>query len=281
VTEGNSTLASILGYGAMNFTDTPGTTPRTVASSTQAGFLEGYSENLDASFSLDGVAMTRGTNSIADAVNGLTLKLKGTSAAPVSLTIASDNTAIEATVNTFLSNYNAIISYLGTATAIDAKAGTRGAFADDMNVRYLASDLRALMLHSVTSVAAGAPSILSSIGITTADDGTLSLSDTSKFEAAIAANPKQVSDMFNSTNGVANTLQAKLKTFVSYGGSLDTETKSGNLQIKAFTDRIKLLNDRIDKQVAAYKQQFIDIQQLLDQASQQQLLITSFASYGA
>jgi flagellar hook-associated protein 2 len=281
VTEGNSTLAGILGYGSVNFTDTPGTTPRTIASPTQAGFIEGYGENLDASFSLNGIAMTRGTNSFTDAVNGLTIKLKGTSTVPVSLTVAPDNTSIEASVNTFISNYNSIISYLGTQTAIDAKAGTRGAFADDPNVRYLASDLRALMLHSVSGVATGAPSILSAIGITTADDGTLSLSDTSKFEAALASNPKQVSDLFNSQNGVATLLQAKLKGFVSYGGSLDTETKSDNKQIKAITDRLTVLNARIDKQVDVYKQQFIDIQQLLNVAQQQQTMINGFASYGA
>jgi len=281
VTDGNSTLAALLGYGAVNFTDTPGTTPRTIASPTQAGFIEGYSENLDASFSLNGVAMTRGTNTISDAVNGLTLNLTGTSATPVTLTISPDNQSIESTVNSFLSAYNSTITYLGTQTAIDATAGTRGPFADDMNVRYLASDLRSLMLHSVSSVAAGAPSVLSSIGITTNDDGTLSLSDTSKFETALAANPTQVSDLFNSTNGVANTLQAKLSSFVSYGGSIDTETKGDNAQIKTIASRLVTLNARIDTQVDAYKQQFIDIQQLLDEAQQTQTLLNSFASYGA
>jgi flagellar hook-associated protein 2 len=281
VTEGNSTLASLLGYGAVNFTDTPGTSPRTLASPTQAGFVEGYKENLDASFSLNGITMTRGTNTIADAVNGLTLKLTGTSTTPVSLTISPDNQTIEATINSFISSYNATISYLGTQTAIDATAGTRGPFADDMNVRYLASDLRSLMLHSVSSVGAGAPSVLSSIGITTGDDGSLSLSDTTKFEAALAANPTQISDLFNSSNGVANLLQAKLKPFVSYGGSIDIETKGDKAQLKTLQGRIDIMNARIDKQVDTYKQQFVDIQQLLNQAAQQQTMLNSFASYGA
>ncbi|HMK38012.1 MAG TPA: flagellar filament capping protein FliD, partial [Bacteroidota bacterium] len=201
--------------------------------------------------------------------------------APVSLTVAPDNAGIEASMNDFITNYNSIIGYLHDQTAIDAKAGTRGAFADDPNVRYLSSDLRALLLHSVSSVDAGAPSILSAIGITTADDGTLSLSDKAKFESTLAANPKQVSDLFNSTNGVATLMQAKLKAFVSYGGSLDTETKSTNKQIKTLTDRMTVLNARIDKQVDTYKQQFTDIQALLVTATQQQQIINSFASYGA
>jgi len=280
VTEGNSTLSGLLGYGTVSFTDTPGTTPRTIASATQAGFVEGYSGNLDALFSLNGISMTRGTNSISDAVNGLTLKLKGTSATPVSLTVSPDNTSIEASVNDFITNYNAIISYLKDQTAIDAKAGTRGPFADDPNVRYLSSDLRALLLHSVSSVDAGAPSVLSAIGIKTGDDGTLSLSDKAKFEAALAANPKQVSDLFNSTNGVATLMQARLKSFVSYGGSIDTETKSTNKQIKTLKDRMDILNGRIDKQVDTYKQQFANIQALLVTATQQQQIINSFTSYG-
>ena len=44
---------------------------------------------------------------------------------------------------------------------------------------------------------------------------------------------------------------------------------------------MKVQNDRIDKQVAAYKQQFSDIQALLVTATQQQQIIASFMSYGA
>jgi flagellar hook-associated protein 2 len=281
VTEGNSNLAALLGFGGVTFTDTPGTTPRTMASSTQAGFIEGYSGNLDALFSMNGVSMTRGKNSITDAVNGLTLNLKGTSATPVTLTVAPNNADIEKSVTDFITNYNSIIGYLQSQTSIDAKAGTRGAFADDPNVRYLASDLRALLLHSVSSVDAGAPAVLSAVGIKTADDGTLSLSDLPKFEAALASNPKQVSDLFNSSNGIATLMQTRLRTFVSYGGSLDIETKSSNRQIKTLADRMTVLNARIDKQVTAYKQQFSDIQALLVTATQQQQIISSFMSYGA
>ena len=281
VTEGNSNLAAMLGFGGVAFTDTPGTTPRTVASPTQAGFVEGYGDNLDALFSMNGVSMTRGKNSITDAVNGLTLNLKGISAAPVTLTVAPNNADIEKSVTDFMTKYNSIISYLQSQTSIDAKAGTRGAFADDPNVRYLSSDLRALMLHSVSGVDAGAPAILSVVGIKTADDGSLSLSDVPKFEAALAANPKQVSDLFNLPNGMATMMQTRLKSFVTYGGSVDTETKSSNRQIKTLADRMKVQNDRIDKQVAAYKQQFSDIQALLVTATQQQQIIASFMSYGA
>jgi flagellar capping protein FliD len=102
-----------------------------------------------------------------------------------------------------------------------------------------------------------------------------------KFEAALAANPKQVSDLFNLPNGMATMMQTRLKSFVTYGGSVDTETKSSNRQIKTLADRMKVQNDRIDKQVAAYKQQFSDIQALLVTATQQQQIIASFMSYGA
>jgi flagellar capping protein FliD len=67
---------------------------------------------------------------------------------------------------------------------------------------------------------------------------------------------------------------------VTYDGTLDTETKEYNDQIQTLSDRINTMNDRINKQVDTYKQQFIDIQNLLDEAQQTQQMIQSFASYG-
>jgi len=278
VTDGNSTLAGLLGYGGVTFADTVGGAARTLATPGQAGFQQAYAENLDAQFSLDGVTMTRGTNNITDAVAGLTIKLKNQTTAPVSLTISANNTAIESTINDFITKYNAVVSYLQSNTTVSS-SGTRGTFADDPNVSGLQTDIRSIMLRQVSSVAAGAPALLSAVGITTNDDGTLSLSDTSKLESVLAANPKQVSDLFNSTNGVAVALAAKLKTYVSYGGTLDTETKNTNTQIRDITDRIKTANARIDVQVAAYKKQFEAIQVLLYQATQVQQEVSSFASY--
>ncbi len=280
VTDGNSTLAAVLGYGSVNFTDTPGGTSRTIATSTQAGFIEGYGENLDAQFSFDGVAMTRGTNNITDAVNGLTIQLMGTSSSPVTLTVSPNSSGIESSVNSFISSYNAVLSYLASQTSTNATTGTRGVFADDTNVRFLSNDLRSLMMHSVSSVAAGAPSVLTAIGITTNSDGTLSLSDTTKFEAALASNPSQVSDLFNSSSGVATLLTAKLKPYVTYGGTIDTETKGLNSQVKTLTDRITTINSRIDTQVNEYALEYEDIQELLDEAAQQQQIVSSFASVG-
>ena len=278
VAEGNSTLAGLLGYGGVTFTDAVGGASRTVASPAQAGFQQGFAENLDAQFSLDGVTMTRGTNSVTDAVAGLTIKLKNASATPQTLTITADNTAIESTINDFITKYNAVVNYLASNTSVSS-SGTRGTFADDSNVNSLSTDLRSILLRPVASVAAGAPSLLSAVGITTGTDGTLALSDTAKLETVLATNPKQVSDLFNSTNGVAGALAAKLKPYVSYGGTLDTETKNTNTQIKDITTRINTLNARINVQVTAYKKQFEAIQTLLYQATQAQQVVTSFASY--
>ncbi|HTO93599.1 MAG TPA: flagellar filament capping protein FliD [Bacteroidota bacterium] len=278
VTDGNSTVAALLGYGGVTFTDTVGGASRTVASPTQAGFQQGFAENLDAQFSLDGVAMTRGTNTITDAVSGLTIKLKSTSATPVTLTVAPDNTAIESTINDFITKYNAAISYLRTQTAVSS-SGSRGVFTDDTYVRTLGTDIRSTMSLSVAGLASGAPALLSAIGITTGDDGSLALSDKAKFESTLQANPKQVSDLFNSANGLAVKLTAKLKPFVTYDGTLDTETQNTNAQLKDIADRIARANARIDIQVKAYQKQFQDIQALLIRATQAQQIVSSFAQY--
>jgi len=88
-----------------------------------------------------------------------------------------------------------------------------------------------------------------------------------------------VSDLFNSTNGLAVGLTAKLKPFVTYDGMLDTETQNTNAQLKDIGDRIDRANARIDVQVKAYQKQFQDIQALLIRATQAQQIVSGFAQY--
>ena len=270
ITDLTGSLMNTVGLGA----DVIG--GRTASTATTGGFVYGDSSTLDAKFKLDGIDFVKQTNSIGDVLAGVTFELKGMQTqtdSAVTLAVTVDKDAVTKSVQNFIDKYNAVISYIASQSAVDAKAGTRGMFASDSTIRGLRFDLRSMATNQVSSIVTGNPSVLAQIGITTGSDGTISISDSTKFQAALAADPSQVASLFNSTSGISTRMQSRLKSFVTFGGFVDSAKKGINSQMTYLTTRINRTNDKIAKDVATYRDQFAKITALLQQqASQQQML---------
>ncbi len=256
---------------------------RTASTATGGGFVYGTTENLDARFKFDGIDFIKQSNSISDVLNGVTFEIKGVQAATdaaLTLSVSVDKDAVTKSVQDFIDKYNAVISYISTQTAVDAKAGTRGIFADDTTVRGLRFDLRAMATSQVSSIVSGNPTALAQIGITVSSDGMLGLTDSSKFQSVLSADPSQVANLFNSTSGIAAQMKSRLKTMVSFGGFVDSAKNGINAQMTYLTTRISRVNDKIDKDVSSYRDQWAKIVSLLQQQSSQQAMLTAFG-YGS
>jgi flagellar hook-associated protein 2 len=149
----------------------------------------------DAIVRLDGVEVSRSSNSISDLVAGVQIDLK--KAAPgtiVSLGASRPKTEIEQGVGDFVSAYNELIKLVNEAT----KAGVGpdgGPLRTDVGVRGLQRQLRELTGTALT-VAGTGPKTLAEIGVRTNRDGTLSL-DTFRLQEQLTSNPDAVEALFN------------------------------------------------------------------------------------
>jgi flagellar hook-associated protein 2 len=81
----------------------------------------------DASLTVDGVALTSSSNTVTNLIPGLTFQLLAPSAKEsdssleeVQVVIANDNTAVESTINTLVSDYNSLISAVNTQEGNDS-----------------------------------------------------------------------------------------------------------------------------------------------------------------
>ena len=254
---------------------------REVSTATTGGYIYSDAGTLDAKFKLDGIDITRSTNTVSDVLSGVTLQLAGVQNAtdtPVALSISVDTSSVEGSIQAFISDYNDVMNYINSNSTIDVKAGVNGVFSSDASIRSVRSDLRSMAGLQVSSVASGSLSMLSQLGVTTNSDGTLTLSDTTKLESALASNPTQVSDIFNSSNGIAVRMKSYLNQYVTYGGEMDTEANSVSSQVTNLGTRMDRINAQIDTQVQNYIQQFAQIQELLQEAEYQQQMIQSLFS---
>ncbi len=251
---------------------------RTASGGTGAGFVNSSVSSLDANFTLDGIPIVRGTNSITDVLQGVTLNLEGTQlsgADPITFSIASDTSAVQTTIQNFINSYNTAITTLSNNLKTDTQTQVRGPFAGDISFMNLQLQLQNILMGQVTSAKSGNPSSLSAIGITLNTDGTLSISNQATLTSTLSSNPTAVSDLFNSSNGVAVQLNTLVSQYSTPGGVMDQKINGAQDQITAMNDQISGMQASINIQADAMRQQFTAYQSMLIQLTQTQTTLNT------
>jgi flagellar hook-associated protein 2 len=261
---------------------------RTATSGTSGGYVYSSSSDLDSSFTLDGVAMTRTSNTVTDALDGVTLKFIGTTANSSSsstystLTISLDTDNIKSGIDKFLTDYNDLLDYVKTQTTVSSD-GTLPTFGTDSSVLNLRSNLQSILLKTVSGVDSSY-NTLAKIGITMATDGSYSIEDSTKLDDALSDNPSAVAALFGfsgsstSITGYADSMKTLLAGFAKTGGTIDSRTDILNDQLDSITSSIDKATTRVGKMVDAYQLQYAKLQAALVQAQEQQQSISSILS---
>ena len=85
----------------------------------------------NASLTVNGIAITSASNTVSEAIQGVTLTLKKLTTTPATLTVARDTTAINTAASGFVDAYNALASQIksrsayGSATSVGPCLGGR------------------------------------------------------------------------------------------------------------------------------------------------------------
>jgi len=134
----------------------------------------------DATFSLNGIELTRSTNVVKDAADGMTFTLKqGGQVGTTTLTVAPDKGGSTTAMQTFITNYNKLVTDYATASKSTKNADgsvNQAPLAGDNNTRAFMANLKAAVLGT----SAGMPGSttyksLASLGVTVQSDGTLNM----------------------------------------------------------------------------------------------------------
>lgn len=199
---------------------------------------------LDASLTVDGVSVTRASNTIDDAVDGLTLNLQGTGQANVS--IAQDMAAAKSAVSGFVQSYNSLKDQLST---LDASGASRSV------LRNIENQLRGILNSGITGL--GDYSYISELGVTTnSDTGKLEF-DSETLVSALEDAPDSVMGFFSDeTGGFASRFDTLLGGFVQSGGTIDSIIEGGNNRIEGIERSRESLERRLEGIEARYLREF-------------------------
>lgn len=173
----------------------------------------------NAQLKVDGLAISKASNSVSDVVPGVTLTLKKTNAgSPTNLAVARDTDTVKANVQEFVDGYNKLTGSLKSLSSYDMASKKGAALYGDSSVRAMLGQLRGLVTGTLTG---GASSLtrLSDAGVSYQADGTLKL-DATQLQTVIDTQFDQLPGLF-AASGSSSDSQ------VSYVGST-AKTQAGS-----------------------------------------------------
>jgi flagellar hook-associated protein 2 len=211
----------------------------------------------NAAATIDGLAITSQSNTLANLVDGVTLTLGQITTDPVRLAVAQDKDAQKKAVQTFADAYNALAKLIAGQVKYDAASKTAGALQGDSSAVGIQRQLRAAM--GANTGASGVFGRLSDVGLEMQADGSVKV-NTGTLDAALADLPETKKLFANkdvaiaANNGIARQIYALADAMLSAGGTLTTRTDSLRQGIERNTadqDRLTRRVDEVEKRLRA------------------------------
>ena len=175
----------------------------------------------NAMMEVDGITVTKASNTITDVVEGVTLNLLTTSSgASVNLAVVSDQEAVKTSVTVFVDAYNKLDTTLRNLTKYDSTGKASGVLLGDATARSVMSQIKAVMTKAIATT--GSFTTLGQIGVSFQSTGQLAL-DSTKLTTAMTSNFNDIASLF-ATSAKATDAQS------SYAGST-SKTQAGTYAV--------------------------------------------------
>ena len=254
---------------------------------------------VNAQLTVDGVALTRSTNSISDAITGMTLNLlaptptdtaDATKNVAATVQLSRDTSTVAANIQTLVTAFNSLKGTLKTVSDPASKVANEGAtLVNDSLVRQIQSQITDMVtgLSSSQGTAANGSSAtaLRDLGVSIQLDGTLTL-DNTKLTTTLTNNFAGVVKMLtadtNNTNsyssaarGLAGDAVKKLTALMSSTGPILSASSHAAAQVTKYNQRQKDLDTRMQSLLARYTQQFTAMDSLVGQINSLKTSLTN------
>ena len=173
----------------------------------------------DATIVVDGMTLTRTSNTITDLFDGYEVNLISTTSSAAKLTSSIDVETAKANMNAYIESINTLKKIFNEKTFRGSSTQEAGELSSDSVINGIKKQIDLYLSNGLPGF--GENSLfLSNLGARTEKDGTLSLSS-SLFEKEIKNNPSTYDAIFNSTYSSSSTL-------LSVSGGINKPPKAGS-----------------------------------------------------
>ncbi len=220
----------------------------------------------NADITVNGIPYSSTVNAVTGAIPGVTLNLQ--SAFPgtqVQVAVGADSSQVVSAVNNFVNAYNAVINDINSQYTLNSNTNSEGPLGSDPSLRGLQSSLLADASYAVSS--ANGPTNLAALGISTNDDGTLSV-DNAQLSSSLSADPSSVLNFFqnSSATGFANNFSTDLNNLTdSTQGVLNVDIAQNQVEQTDLTNRISDFQDQLTAQKQQLQLEFSQVNASLEE----------------
>ena len=247
-----TTPANTTNYGASNIVTT---------GAESVGWTQ-TSAAQDAYFTINGTPATSALNTVQNALSGVTMSLTSAAAGTTqTLTIAADTSTMSNEIGQFVSDYNSLVSTIGTLTQFNSSnPSASGPLIGDSMIQQIQSTFGTIVGSLVKG--SGVTSTLANLGISLNADGTLTL-DATTLGNMLQNNPSAVSAVFNSTNGIGQQLSTQIHAFTNDGGIIAVRNNQLSTDLTSITTQTDQLNTYSQQLTAMYTNQFTNLNNVM------------------
>jgi flagellar hook-associated protein 2 len=220
----------------------------------------------DAKFKINGLEMTRSSNSVTDVIDGVTLDLYTTTTGSARLDLNRDTTTVKSNITNLVTAYNnfdTTIKELGNSKSTIKDVG--GSMTGDNFLQSIRNKVRSLITAN-SSTPGSDIKAARDMGISFDRNGQMTL-DNAKFDTAVQSHFDQVVKTFSAgTNnksiyspapaGIAGDAFRSLDGMLRSTGQLTTLTDNATKQVTSYQADLKKLDDQMQKLLENYTQQF-------------------------
>lgn len=216
----------------------------------------------NAELTIDGIAVSKPSNTVTDAIKGVTLNLNQTNVgSPVKVALAKDTSTVTNQITAFVDAYNTLATAVNKQTAFNATTKTGAVLNGDASARSILTSIRA-ELGKAVSDSTGLKT-LSDIGIAFQRDGTLKLEKPDKLKSALETNFTGVSSLFSGTDGVATRLTKVTEDMLGSKGLFKTRTDGLNATIESMNDSMERMELQLAQTEKRYRAQFTSLDTMM------------------
>ncbi len=158
----------------------------------------------NANFTVNGIPISKNSNTVGDVISGVTLNLSGTSTSPFTLSVAPDTSSVTTAINGFVTAYNAVIKAIQTQTSYDPTTQVAGTLQGDVSLSIVQSQMAAMLTQNIGTGQSGYNN-LAQIGIGFQPDGTIAVNATT-LSSALSSNYQGVANLFAASGSATDSL---------------------------------------------------------------------------
>lgn len=220
----------------------------------------------DASFKVDGVALTSKNNSVTGVIDGVTLNLSKETTSPLSFTINPNNQAIKDAVAEFVNSYNKTIQRINQHTS-------KGAI---LQGKSIVSNAKSEMNRALT-LPTDSNLMMYELGISldgVIKDGTVRFDET-KLDEQLKTNYSEVFKLLTGENGFATKLFQRVDTLTKENGTLSNKIDGIDRTIKGLDKTLERNNSMMERQSEAILKKYAAFESMMATINLQNQFMTA------